>query len=250
MKANTAQRGNVLFYILIAVALLAALIFAVAQSGRGNIQQVSQEKARLYATEIIQNTGTMANGVAQLRLRGVRDTEIGFDNPVVSYPNANCADDTCKLFHPAGAGLTYAAPSMDWLDETAASATSFGNVGALIGQWYFPANTCVWQVGTGGDNCFSDTGDVTELMVWLPWVKREICLQINTLLGIPNPGGEPPAFGATMINATAPKFSGAYPTGVHSHVTLPEKTMACIYHSSAPASPGLGYFYYKVLIVR
>jgi hypothetical protein len=86
MKRTPAERGNVMFYILIAVALLAALIFAVAQSGRGNIQQVSEEKARLFATEIIQYTGTMANGVAQLRLRGVRDTEISFDNPVVSYP--------------------------------------------------------------------------------------------------------------------------------------------------------------------
>lgn len=250
MKANTAERGNVLFYILIAVALLAALIFAVAQSGRGNIQQVSEEKARLFATEIIQNTGTMANGVAQLRLRGVRDTEIDFDNPVVSYPNANCVDNTCKLFHPGGAGLTYSTPDMQWLDETAAAATSFGTVGGLIGQWYFPYNTCVWQVGTGGDNCHADTGDVTELMVWLPWVRREVCIQINELLGIPNPSDEPPAIGGTMINTTAPKFAGTYPTGVHVHVQMPTVTAACVYHSSAPAAPGLGYFYYKVLIVR
>ncbi|MCE7886764.1 MAG: hypothetical protein DYH13_04575 [Alphaproteobacteria bacterium PRO2] len=244
------ERGNVMFYILIAVALLAALIFAVAQSGRGNIQQVSEEKARLYATEIIQSTGTMANGVAQLRLRGVRDTEISFDNPSVPYPNANCADDTCKLFHPAGAGLTYAAPDMQWLDESAASATGFGVVGGMIGQWYFPYNTCVWQVGAGGDNCHADNSDNTELMVWLPWVKREVCLQINQLLGIPNPGGEPPSIGGTMINNTAPKFAGTYPTGAHVHVQMPTITAACVYHGSAPASPGLGYFYYKVLIVR
>jgi hypothetical protein len=139
---------------------------------------------------------------------------------------------------------------MQWLDQDAADATSFGTVGALIGEWYFPHNTCVWRVGTGGNDCFSDTGDVTELMVFLPWVKREVCLQINELLGIPNPGGEPPAFGATMIHSNATKFSGSYPTGVHMHVTLPEKTMACIYHNSAPAPPGLGYFFYKVLIVR
>jgi hypothetical protein len=250
MNSNAAERGNVMFYILIAVALLAALIFAVAQSGRGNIQQVSEEKARLFATEIIQNTGTMANGVAQLRLRGVRDTEISFDNPVVSYPNANCTDDTCKLFHPSGAGLTYTAPDMQWLDQDAADATSFTDVGAIIGQWYIPYNTCVWQVGTGGDNCHADTTDNTELMVWLPWVKREICIQINELLGVPNPGGEPPSIGGTMINTIAPKFAGTYPTGVHAHVQMPAKTSGCLYHSSVPASPGQGYFYYKVLITR
>ena len=78
---NNSQSGNVLFYILIAVALLAALSYTVAQSTRGNVSQLSAERARLYATEIIENGNVISSAVSQLRLRGVGLDELCFDHP-------------------------------------------------------------------------------------------------------------------------------------------------------------------------
>ena len=77
---NSSESGNVLFYILIAVALLAALSYTVAQSTRGNVGQLSAERARLYATEIIENANVMSSAVSQLRLRGVDLDELCFDH--------------------------------------------------------------------------------------------------------------------------------------------------------------------------
>ena len=62
------QNGNVLFYILIATALIGALSYAIANSTRGNSDQLTAERARLLASEIIEYAGTMEAGVTQLSL--------------------------------------------------------------------------------------------------------------------------------------------------------------------------------------
>jgi hypothetical protein len=251
------ERGNALFYILIAIGLLATLSYAIANSMRGNVQQLSGEQARLAATEIIGYSNNMAQGVSQLRLRGVADTEISLENTVISgYVNPNCSADLCRIFKPDGAGLSYTPPKVEWLDVSAATSSAHTDPGGLLGQWYWPENTCVWNVGTGGNNCDADTGDITELMVWLPWLKKEVCVQINELIGVPNTAGDPPTAGGVMIDTNAEKFTGTYPTGGHTHLTFDDAAFntgvpaACVYHDVAGPSPGLGYFYYKVLIAR
>lgn len=246
------ESGNAIFYILIAVALLAGLSYAVSLSGRGNQSAISSQQARLHALGIIEYAEILKNSVSQIRLRGYQDTEISFENNIVSgYENAFCTGEGCKLFEINGGGISYLEPEALWLDSAAASATPFTEIGDLLGEWYIPANTCVHSVGTGGDNCWNDPGDVTELIVFLPWVKEQICEEINIALGINLPDGTPSDIGGSMFPPGGDKFEGVYLTGsIHPHVDNDFVEEACIYHKSVEARPGLGYFYYKVLIAR
>lgn len=107
-QARTAERGNVLFYILIAIALMAALSFAVSQSNQGSVSIVNEEKARLIADEMLDYGNTIANAVAQLRLRGCKDTEISFKYPTGGTVNPNAPpDNSCHIFEKAGGGVVY-----------------------------------------------------------------------------------------------------------------------------------------------
>lgn len=64
------QRGNILFLILLAVVLFAALSYAVTQSTRGSSKGMSEENAELLASEIIQKGTLIANEVQRAYLVG------------------------------------------------------------------------------------------------------------------------------------------------------------------------------------
>ena len=132
MNTHHSESGNVLLYILIAVVLLSALTFAVSQSNRGNVQQLSEDRARLLATEIVDYAEIISNAVAQLRLRGCSDTEISFENPIAAgYTNGT--DTFCQIFHPDGGGITYVAP-----DEALGTGL----------EWSFSGNRYIDNVGS------------------------------------------------------------------------------------------------------
>ena len=63
------SNGNALFLILIAVALFAALSYAVTQSGRGG-GSIDRETAELNAAQIVQYMGAMQSAVQKLQLYG------------------------------------------------------------------------------------------------------------------------------------------------------------------------------------
>lgn len=245
---RNAQSGNVLFYILIGVALLAALSYTVAQSGRGNVSTLEADKAALYATEVVAYGNVLAHAAAQLRLRGYRDTELSFENPVLSgYANAGCPEDGCKIFSPDGAGVTYSAPKTEWLDPTLSASTGYG-------QYYITGNSCVAEVGAGGASCHSDSADDEELILILPYVDKTLCAKINDLSGVPNPSGDPPQDGANAFSMNAHKFTGSYTEtypigdGGGAADNLKGKPSGCFEGGGTPAAGT--YHYYKVLLAR
>lgn len=103
------QSGNVLFVILIAVALFAALSYVVTQERTGT-KDISEDKANLLASQITSYASSVAGAVLRLKnIGGCTDEMISFENPLVSgYLNSNApADKHCHVFHPSGGGLSF-----------------------------------------------------------------------------------------------------------------------------------------------
>jgi len=231
MKTKTQpspESGNVLFYILIAVALLAALSYTVASSSRGSVSMLSDDKAALYATEIIEYGGVMANAVSQLRLRGYKDTQISFENSVVAgYTNANCTGDGCKVFHPSGAGVTYMAPKSEWLDSTWSADSAYAT-------WGFYTNNYIPEIGTS-------EGD---LILAVGFIDKTLCIALNNKLGVTNPSGDPPNEPGQI---SSEKFTGTY-TALGGLEALQGKQAGCFKNTAGALN--LSYFYVQTLMAR
>ena len=232
---RTDERGSVIFYVLIAVVLLAALSYAVSNSIRGNVQQLSEDRARLYASEILEYANIMANAVAQLRLRGVDDDMLCFDDPnwgADDYDHAGCTDNLNKIFHPSGAGLTWTQPPSEAMD----SAASPDNI------WHIYGDNEIQDVGeTCGDSSCAD------LILVVDELAQQTCIEINELLDITNPGDVPP----TDTDMGETRYIGAFgyseTIGDEAGVAnFRGRTSACFQRTAAPAE----YVFYKVLIAR
>lgn len=231
---KNSQSGNVLFYILIAVSLLAALSYAVSQSGRGSIAAVSDEKARLLATEIIEYANAISNATAQLRLRGCTKAQISFENHVTGNANASAPPDkTCHIFELAGGGVTYKPPNPDTLSNISSNGYGF----SIADQ--------VSQVGT---DC--GTTACNEIIFYVHQLKLPVCLALNTLLSIANPGDAPPESAAdTDLNGAAGDVYSGSSIGdsiTDSTATIfAGKTAGCMYNG-----PSDTYAFYRVLIAN
>ncbi|PZP55012.1 MAG: hypothetical protein DI586_08220, partial [Micavibrio aeruginosavorus] len=107
MTGNTSRpaAGNVLFLILIAVALFAALSYAVTSSSRGS-GDTKMENAEIEAARIIQYSTSIDVGLQRMRAAtGKQDWEFDFaDNgqTMTTNGNATCTDASCRLFTVKG----------------------------------------------------------------------------------------------------------------------------------------------------
>lgn len=187
------QSGNILFLILIAVALFAALSYAVTSSSRSGGSNL-REKAQVSSASIINFATSMKAATDRLRLsNGCTDTTISFENPVVTtnfnYVNAS-ASQKCFVFHPEGGGLSWPADSL---------------VNGLPKSMIIAGSNQVKDVGT---NCpTSPYSPCNELVLLLIDLSKEKCMEINAKLGIEQSGQDTPEI--PDINAGS-GFTGTY----------------------------------------
>jgi hypothetical protein len=201
----------------------------------------------LYASDVIQYADGLKRAVQGMHIRGVADHMISFEtdrlenyaHPVATPPATSCQTDNCRVFRPAGGGFTYVPPPNSWLDA--------GNAASpLHGEWFFPAGVCVEDAGAGGSGCEADVEDNEELVVILPWIRKELCVAINNQLGIDNPGGNPPSAGGSAWVTNTTKFIGTFSEGAI--IARGGQTAGCLQGAGLP--PTGSYFYYKVLLSR
>lgn len=243
------ERGAILIYIFIAVALFAALGFAASRGMRGNGgEDINREVMRLHASAILDYARGIESAVKKLKIEGVQESQISFENAFVTdYENAACADTSCRIFSPASGGMTYIAPDPDWLDTTQATRDHYGT-------WLFTGHTCISGLGSGGNDCDSDaTGTSEELIVFLPYIKRPLCVELNNRLGFGSKDADPAEQGGSAWDGTVTtaKFTGTFADSAElgsGNADFARIRTACFEGSAS--NPSGGFHFYYVLQAR
>ena len=169
MKRET---GNALFLILIAVALFAALSYAITTSGRGG-SNINKEQASLGSSEILQWFAMVDAAVTRMNLLGVSYTDISFvydafyydGSPLNGYQdNANCTAADCKIFDPQGGAVA----TPDFTRYATPNPTDFTS--AYLAPGYMVTYTMQWpQAGSTAN----------DIVLNLSGLSPEICASIN-----------------------------------------------------------------------
>lgn len=189
------QNGNALWFILIAIALLGLLTMSLSK-GSNNNDSGDFERNQIVANDILAYAKSMENAVQFLLSRGCSENDISFENTFVSgYTNPNApTDNSCHVFHVNGAGMTYNTPDTKWLDSSHSAKNEFGD-------WVIPDDVSVIDLGRN---------PASEIMLVLPYLKKDICLSANTIIGIDNPSGDAPLDNGFVY--TDMKYIGTFKT--------------------------------------
>jgi hypothetical protein len=164
-KNRQSEKGNVLFLILIAVALFAALSYAVTQSTRSGGGSGDNETALINSAQITQYPASVRTAVVRMIIGGTDMTNLEFNAP---SDYADLTSPAVGVFHPQGGGATYVTAPATLMDN--------GNPGV----WHFNAEFEVEDVGT---SVASDAAG-NEVMAFLPNITQTLCTRINEQLGI------------------------------------------------------------------
>lgn len=179
--------GNVLFMILIAIALLSALTFVATrgQQGGGNI---SNERTRLAADQIISFALDIKRAVESLSHNSISETDLKFAHvDLTGYGTAD-ANPTQEIFNIRGGGAGYIDVPNNINDGS---------------QWEFYGFSAAPNVGD----------DATpDLMLVLPNVTESFCRALNKKAGYTE-GHTIPQDTSTCLHNTASRFSGSFATG-------------------------------------
>jgi hypothetical protein len=231
MKRTLSQSGNALWFILLAIVLLGALTILLSRGGTSVNQSGDVEQARIKSGQLMRYAKGIEASIDQMKLRGVSESLISFENDdtATDYTNAGCTTNDCKVFANGGGGQTYNKPGgvndgSDWIF------TGANNVG-----------TIAYPVGTTA----SRTGN--DLVMLLPNVSTEVCIQANKDLGVAIDSTIPED--STGI-ATTP-FTGTFDTtlvtidGDPTPFELDGHAAGCF--TDTGATPHVTYFYYVIL---
>jgi hypothetical protein len=165
-KQRTSERGNVLFLILIAVALFAALSYAVTQSTRSGSGTADKEQALLSSASMTQHPTAMRTSIIRMVLGGVDVSNIYFNSPANF---SGLSDLGTGVFHPTGGGAVFQAAPANIM------------AGASQGTWFYNANWDIPLIGI-------DAGGGNDLIAFLPGVSPVVCRSVNTEFAINTTG--------------------------------------------------------------
>lgn len=159
-QTKKTERGNVLFLILIAVALFAALSYAVTQSSRSGGSDASTETAAVNSASLTQYPTGIRTAMLRMSIAGIAVSNIEFNEPAdfgdCTTPSGGPTAGQC-IFHPNGGGAVHQlAPS------------SASDTGAAL-PWYFNDNYAITDVGTTAD----------DFVAFLPGITEGLCQELN-----------------------------------------------------------------------
>ena len=229
-KGRYGERGNVLFLILIAVALFAALSYAVTQSTRSGGGSGDNETSLISSAQLTQYPASVRTSVVRMIIGGVDVGNLEFNPPSGTNGFATLTSPAVGVFHPQGGGSTYATAPGEMMASGGA------------GTWIFNAENQIELIGTtnpGG----TPTAATADIIAFLPGITLTLCNRINKELGLP---ATPPTetgidFVTDMVDGVG--IGGGGDTIGEDVVALDGEPFGCF-------NQGGTYVYYHVLVER
>lgn len=229
MNARNDEKGSALIIIFIGIILFAALSFTVANMMRGSsADNLTREKTQIAASEILEYAQRVRGGTQNLRISdGCSDTDVSFEaQGLTGYAHSPAVSDSCKLF--VGGGLSYVPPQDVWLDDAHTGDPTYG-------QYVLARQFSVSGLGT----------NEPDLALTLNYMRKDVCMEINTRLDIPNDASGPPK--DTGAFHSVEPFIGVYDATADTvdAAALVGKPAGC-----AQSADGSNNVFYQVLIAR
>lgn len=166
-NSRRAESGNVLFLILIAVALFAALSYAVTQSSRSGGGDAGSETNLVNSAQLTQYPASVRTAIIRMMVsKNVTLDELAFDLPPFTTLDTAPKQER-GVFYPTGGGATYAPAPSDIMASGTPGAWNFNGSFEIV-------NVGITEAGTGGN----------EIIAFLPGIKKSVCDKINEQLGI------------------------------------------------------------------
>ena len=162
------ESGNVLFLILIAVALFAALSYAVTQSTRTGGGTGDNETSLISSAQLTQYPAGIRTAVVRMIIGGTDVSNLEFNVPSAF---GSLSATGRGVFHPSGGGATYANAPVDVMSA------------GTPGTWNFNAENQIDLIGT--TNAGGPTTATAEVIAFLPDISLTVCQRINEELGLP-----------------------------------------------------------------
>ena len=197
---QTHQRGIAIGPILFIVAILAVLASAIAAGSGSFNSDTSTVKAKAQATAILEYADEVKFAVDRVLGKGCTDTQISFENPIVSgYVNPNApADKSCHVFDVNGGGIVWKNPDINALDQSWKSQADIDYPG-FFGTYVFKS-ACGAHLGRGGGPLFGynaagwpcvydgsgpeRASETADLFLILPWMKDAVYQELYRQTGM------------------------------------------------------------------
>lgn len=245
---------------------MAVLASAIAAGSGAFNSDTSAVKAKAQATAILEYAEQVKMAVERVLEHGCTDTQISFENPIVSgYTNPNApSDKSCHVFDVNGGGIVWKGPPAGAQSSVDYNAASLG-IKPPLGSYSMGA-TCVMGVGSGGyginavtNPCsYDDPLPGSDLVLVLPWVPLDVCLQINSISGFKNKNTITPPINGSFDFMDNYFFTGNYAVGwggvaldtTYGNPNNLGNMQGCMTTAKATAWPGGGYSYFRVLLAR
>jgi hypothetical protein len=194
VRSQEGEQGNILFMILMAIVLLAALTFAIEQGSSQQSGALSKQTSDNQINQMIIYASALGGALQQMATNG-ENTAALYNNLSLLQPGQagfETAPSNLKLYHPLGGGITYQAQSA----PTNAVATGYN----------INPNAIITGVGcSSGTGCIVTTVPATGHIVFGATISSvSYCEQINNILNGTSLTTVPPVMTTADFNLLFP----------------------------------------------
>lgn len=229
MNKTRRESGNIFFIILIAVVLFSALAFTFSRGIQKGGESISQRRADLAASDILSYAQRVERGVQRIIGERIPEKMISFENDnFFGYANPDCTDDSCRVFKPAGGGVSWQNPPAD---------VNNGEPYTFVKNRVGSDDGTTRQIGT----------DAIDLVILLP-VKPAICDAINK-----KANGLATWESTGNLNAGA-LFDGDLSDAVTMQIANGDEdnqpTTGCVCDGADPCTSAVPHYFYSVILAR